>query len=115
VLDALATITAIVPAIWHCEVANALLVGERRGRSTSADTDTWTTFLGGLPIMVDTETQGRAWPDTLALARAYQLSHYDASYLELALRLRLPLGTLDAKLKQAAQASDVPEFVPTNP
>ena len=112
VLDSLASVAAAVPAIWHNEVANALLIGERRGRCSAADTDTWTAFSGGLPIAVDPETQARAWPNTRALARTHQLTHYDASYLELAIRLALPLATLDNRLGQAA---GVPAYTPPPP
>jgi predicted nucleic acid-binding protein len=94
----------VVPAIWHLEVANALLMGERRKRSTRADTATWTAFLATLPIDVDNETPGRAWDEVLDLARAQNLTSYDAAYLELAIRRGLPLATLDDKLRMAAIA-----------
>jgi predicted nucleic acid-binding protein len=110
VLDALATEPAFVPSLWPLEIANALLMGERRGRSTPADTVQWTAFLGSLPITVDDETTARAWSDTLDLARAQHLSAYDAAYLELALRRGLPLATLDAKLTAAATAAGVLPF-----
>ena len=45
-------VEAVVPALWYLEVANAFLVGERRGRSDQADTANWTAFLGSLPITV---------------------------------------------------------------
>ncbi|MEX2121564.1 MAG: type II toxin-antitoxin system VapC family toxin [Pirellulales bacterium] len=93
---------ALVPAIWPLEIANALLMGERRKRSTPADTLAWTSFLKSLPITVDDETNARAWSDTLLFARDRQLSAYDAAYLELAVRQGLPLATLDTKLKKAA-------------
>lgn len=41
------------------------------------------------------------------LARAYELSAYDAAYLELALRLGLPLATLDVRLRSAAERAGV--------
>jgi hypothetical protein len=53
VLDALATTAAAVPSLWFLEVANALLVGERRGRCTAADITTWLGFLAALPIHTD--------------------------------------------------------------
>jgi predicted nucleic acid-binding protein len=112
VLDSLATARAVVPALWHLEVANCLLVGERRKRSTEADTVSWLSFLSSLPLAVDDETVGRAWSDVLHLARAHGLSAYDAAYLELALRRGLPLATLDDKLKAAAQAIGVAEYTP---
>jgi predicted nucleic acid-binding protein len=110
VLDVLATETAIVPDLWHLEVANTLLVGERRKRSTQANTVTWLGFLSSLPIEVDEETKAHAIGDTISLARDHGLSVYDAAYLELAMRRGLPLATLDDKLKAAAQAAGVPIY-----
>ncbi|MDR3635601.1 MAG: type II toxin-antitoxin system VapC family toxin [Isosphaeraceae bacterium] len=107
VLDALAAERAVVPDLWHLEVANTLLVGERRKRSTQANTVTWLGFLTSLPIGVDEETKAHAFGDTLSLAREHNLSVYDAAYLELAMRRGLPLATLDDKLKTAAQAVGV--------
>lgn len=105
-------VEAVVPALWHLEVANALLVGERRMRSTEADTASWLASLTALPIAVDEDTTTRAWGDVLHLARAHSLSTYDAAYLELALRRGLPLATLDGKLKAAAAAAGAAEFKP---
>jgi predicted nucleic acid-binding protein len=102
----------LVPRLWHLEIANVLLVGERRRRSTQADTTTWLSFLSGLPIIVDGATEARAWSDTIALARQHRLSAYDASYLELALREGVPLATLDARLKSAAHAVGVSIYQP---
>lgn len=111
VLDQLATTRAIVPALWPLEVANALLMGERRKRATEADTLKWISILSGLPITIDGETNVYAWKDTLHLARGHNLSAYDAAYLELAIRRTLPLATLDDKLKAAAKAAGVTLYV----
>jgi predicted nucleic acid-binding protein len=108
VLDSLDSVTAFVPSIWPLEVANALLVGERRKRCTQADTSAWTGFLQSLPITVDDETTARAWGDILTLALSQNLSVYDATYLELALRRALPLATLDDRLNAAAGTIGVP-------
>ena len=110
VLDALGSERAIVPDLWHLEVANTLLVGERRKRSTQANTVTWLGFLASLPIAVDEETKLHAFGHTANLAREHNLSAYDAAYLELAPRWGLPLATLDDKLKTAAQAVGVPLY-----
>jgi predicted nucleic acid-binding protein len=101
VQDSLTSAVALVPALWHLEVANALLVGERRKRAKAAKVTHFLTLLDSLPITVDSETAARAWGDTLALARAHELSVYDAAYLELALRQGLPLATLDEPLRTA--------------
>jgi predicted nucleic acid-binding protein len=103
---------ALVPVIWPLEVANAVLMGERRQRSTQAQAAKWLGYLGSLPIAVDEETNARAWDELLSLGRAHPLCAYDAAYLELALRRGLPLATLDDKLKAAASAAGVPPFVP---
>lgn len=103
----LSTKRAVVPLLWALEVANALLVGERRQRSTEADTSKWTAMLAGLPIRIDDQTNTHAWTATLGLARRHNLSAYDAAYLELAIRRGLPLATLDEQLKAAAKAVGV--------
>jgi len=103
---------AAVPAIWPLEIANAIVMGERRQRSTEAQAARWLGYLGSLPISVDETTSNRAWGEVLSLARAHHLSAYDAAYLELALRRGLPLATLDDKLKAAASAAGVPAFAP---
>lgn len=97
----------VVPVLWYLEVANALLMGERRKRSVAADTAQWIAYLRSLPILVDEEPAMRAWSDTLMLARTHGLSAYDAAYLELAMRRCLPLATLDRPLAKAAKAAGV--------
>jgi predicted nucleic acid-binding protein len=112
VLDSIATTSAAVPSLWHLEIANALLVGERRKRCTESDVTTWLGFLGALPIQTDAETSFHACSSTLTLARTYNLSVYDGSYLELAIRRGLPLAALDGKLKVAALTVGVVLYTP---
>ena len=112
VLESLSEKTAIVPALWHLEIGNALVMAERRKRCTTADIAKWLSFLNALPIVVDDETITRAWNHILGLAREHNLSVYDASYLELSLRLRLPLATLDIPLRKAAIKAGVVDYRP---
>ncbi len=112
IIARLPNLEMLVPRLWHLEIANVLLVGERRKRCSQADTTQWLAYLTGLSIVLDSETEMRAWSDTLNLARQYGLSAYDASYLELALREGIPLATLDAPLKGAAQAVGVSIYQP---
>ena len=93
---------AIVPDVWHLEIGNALLQAEQRGRISANDVASRLSLIADLPISLDPETAGRAWRDTLALARSERLTVYDAAYLELAVRRRLPLFTLDRDLASAA-------------
>ena len=110
ILGRMPDLQAHVPSLWPLEVANALLVGERRKRITPADTARFLAILDAFPITVDGETAAHAWADTMHLARAHNLSSYDASYLELAIRLGVPLAAQDGKLKAAAEAVGVPLF-----
>lgn len=110
--DSLPSAAAIVPTLWPLEVANALLMGERRKRATEARVTTFLGLLKLLPIALDDETAGRAWQESIHLARTHRLSVYDAAYLELALRRGLPLATLDEKLEAVAVAAGVPKFEP---
>ena len=98
---------AVVPVLWSIEVANVLLVATRRGRIKTPDWQRIRSDLEALPIHVDLETHGRALQTALPLAHRLQLSVYDAVYLELAQRLKLPLATLDQKLAEACRKANV--------
>jgi predicted nucleic acid-binding protein len=110
--DAMQSASAEVPGLWPLEVANALLVGERKKRATEANVGQFLELLKSLPIVLDGQTAARAWQESLQLARRHDLSVYDAAYLELALRRGLPLATLDLNLKAAAAAIGVSEYQP---
>jgi len=94
---------ALVPAVWMLEVANGLLVAERRGRFTAADVAQVYGVLADLPIEWSDLTLDQVLGPVLDLARAHELTAYDAAYLELAMREALPLATQDAALQAAAQ------------
>ena len=102
--DSLVEGRAFVPSLWPVEVGNVLLTATRRGRIRA---DEWPEIRAGLealPIEIDPVTTSRVWGVSLELAQTHQLSVYDAMYLELAMRLQLPLATLDRALRKAAQA-----------
>ncbi|MEO1016980.1 MAG: type II toxin-antitoxin system VapC family toxin [Pseudomonadota bacterium] len=107
VLDRLQEDRAIVPSLWPLEVNNVLVQAERRQRITVNGTTEFLSFLSTYVIEIDRETESRTWTETLQLARQKQLSLYDASYLELALRHTLPLATLDRELVSAARSLGV--------
>ena len=107
-LDALERgVPTFVPSHWALEVANGLLVAERRKRLSRADVAEAADVLGQLPIETDAETGRRAIGETAALARQYGLTVYDAAYLELALRRGAALATSDAVLARAARKAGV--------
>jgi predicted nucleic acid-binding protein len=103
VLERLATATASVPAIWHLEISNVLVLSERRRRITPADSTEFIALLETLSIHVDEETPSRAFTRVLDLAREERLTVYDAAYLELAMRLGIPLASKDGDLCDAAE------------
>ncbi|MGH9482940.1 MAG: type II toxin-antitoxin system VapC family toxin [Terriglobales bacterium] len=92
--------TPHAPILFWFELRNALVGGERRRRLRPSDTETFLSDLAQLAIEFDTHPDEHR---TLALARAHRLSVYDAAYLALALRLGLPLATLDRQLATAAR------------
>jgi len=96
------------PSIWPLEVANVLLVAERRGRLRAADSARFLQLLGGLPVTVEETDRPRAHGSVLELARRTGLSSHDAAYLELAMRLGAPLATRDQGVRAAAVAEGVP-------
>ncbi|MCL5884153.1 MAG: type II toxin-antitoxin system VapC family toxin [Deltaproteobacteria bacterium] len=107
VLQGLADNGAVAPSIWPLEMANVLLVAERRKRISKAQSRRFVELLQALPIAVDDVSAARAWDGVLSLAREQQLSAYDAAYLELAMREGLPLATLDGALRKAARSCGV--------
>ena len=98
---------ALVPNLWHLEASNVLLGAEKRSEITLGGIEGFISQLENLPIQVDPLTAGKSFSKILALGRAYNLSSYDAAYLELAIREGIPLASLDKKLIIAACKSGV--------
>jgi predicted nucleic acid-binding protein len=98
---------AAVPFIWPIEVANVLVIAERRKALKVANVTGFLEELSAWPIQVDTLGVDRAFQQILSTAREQSLTAYDAAYLELAIREGLPLATLDDDLRKAAKAVGV--------
>lgn len=95
--------SVLVPSHWFLEVTNVLATAEKRKRITPASSVGFLTLLEAMEIEVDVEAPGRAFAHLLPLCRSHGLTSYDAAYLELALRRRLPLATLDDDLRSATR------------
>ena len=106
-LDRLQEQGAAVPSLFPLELGNILALAERRGRIPASGLSPRLELLATLPIEVDPNTAAMALRETLTLARRHSLTTYDASYLELALRLGLPLASTDRALRQAASDEGV--------
>lgn len=110
VLAALDAHQAVEPAIWGMELANAVLVGERRNRLQAPEIERFIELLGGLNIVEDARRLPDLFLDVLPLARKCAIAVYDAAYLEVAIRNNAPLATLDQALQRAASAIGVRSF-----
>jgi predicted nucleic acid-binding protein len=106
-LDRLTETGATAPMLWPLETLNGLFMAERRRRLNAAKRAELAAFLRELPIRLDMETAGKAWDDTAGFAEQFRLTVYDAAYLEVAQRRRLPLASLDKALRGAAVEAGV--------
>jgi predicted nucleic acid-binding protein len=97
----------VVPAHWPTEISNGLLVASRRKRIKADQPMLFWEELARLPIEAEPALNAVQAKIVLALGEKHGLTVYDAAYLELAQRRRLPLGTLDMHLRKAAQAENV--------
>ncbi|MGI8603353.1 MAG: type II toxin-antitoxin system VapC family toxin [Verrucomicrobiales bacterium] len=108
IIDSLATKTAVAPHLWALETSNILLVAERRGRIDSGKRKLMIEAIRDLGVIEEPQPQRITFGAVQDLAAKHLLSSYDASYLELAVRLGLPLATLDQPLRKAAMQENVP-------
>ncbi len=97
-----------VPAVWALEVGNVIARAERQHLLQEARSAEFLSLLDEMAIIIDESSSRLALGAVLQLARRFKLSTYDAAYLELALRLSLPLATLDSDLRRAAKKTGVP-------
>jgi len=95
---------AAAPALWQLEVANMLLTALRRKRIDASQFVRLLEAIDSLPVTLQAALTAKQRGDLLHLARKHELTAYDAAYLELALRLDLPLATFDDRLIRAARA-----------
>ncbi len=112
VLESLRTSYALAPSIWAMEVANVLLVGERRKRLTDLESLQFIEMLDLMPIRVIDFGFDQIAGSVLPLAKKHALTVYDACYLALAQEEALPIATGDRVLRKAAKACGVPLFSP---
>lgn len=101
---------AVVPALFFQECSNGFIMGVRRKRFDAATAHRHLEALLHMEIETDESEDSEARKSVLALALKHQLTSYDATYLALAKRRRLPLATLDAALQKAAKKEKVALF-----
>lgn len=103
VLASLTKVNAIVPKLWYIEIANVLLMAQKRERINDNGIFHFLSLLEKLPI-IDDKTD-RTIIDLVMLSQKYQLTSYDGCYLNLCLQYNLPLATMDKKLISALQSA----------
>jgi len=97
--------TAFAPGLWPLELANVLRTACKRGAIVAQRAQEISAEINTRPITIDTAPSSPS--ALLALALRFDLTSYDAAYLELALRLQLPIATQDDALMQATMAAGV--------
>ena len=110
VLVALEGRSILVPALWPIEITNALVVAERRKRIIQSSIRRFIELLSGLTVIMVAQSATESVSNILPLAREYNLSAYDAAYLDVALRDDAPLATLGKKLQEAGRTAGIEIF-----
>ena len=95
---------ALIPNLWHIEAISVLIKAEKQGLITAARIGEFLEQFGAFELQTDNRIDS---PATLALAQKHNLSGYDATYLQLAIRTGLPLATADKDLRKAAHTAGV--------
>lgn len=99
---------AVVPALWHLEMADGLAVASRRNHLNAQDLDQGLWLIEQmLAGEIETDADPVSIRHIFSTARAHQLSAYDTVYLDIARRDGLPLATLDLRLRAAAKKAGV--------
>ena len=99
-----------MPPLWWYEIANVLVMAQRRERISEADAAAIMSLYESLPLRVDNVAMNRIADSIRELAQRHRLTAYDAAYLELAQRRNLGLATLNEQLEEAARASGLSVF-----
>jgi predicted nucleic acid-binding protein len=106
---------AVVPTSWVFEVANGIALAERRGRIPSAEIARIINIISAVTIRFGGDFDvSHSITAVVSLSRRTKLSAYDAAYLELALRLGLPLATVDRALRRSAGDHGVGMYAPSD-
>ncbi len=99
---------AVVPALWHLEMANGFAVAERRRTLTAQDIARAIKDIGFLlGPAIESAADLISIKQAFGAARTFQLTAYGAVYLETSIRQELPLATLDQRLMAAASKAGV--------
>ncbi|MBI5280721.1 MAG: type II toxin-antitoxin system VapC family toxin [Candidatus Solibacter usitatus] len=102
-------VDAVAPRLWAYEIRNSVLMGIRRGRISKPDGEQFLTSMNEMNVRL---SEPASYDEVFALAQEYGLTVYDAAYLDMAIRERVPLASLDVQLVRAAKKAGVALFRP---
>lgn len=98
-------VKGVVPSLWHLEVVNVLQVAEKKGRIQFSRSLLFLDFLSELSFQVDEMPYNTK--NLLMISNTYGLSAYDSVYMDLAVRMQIPLATFDKKIRSVAYLAGV--------
>jgi predicted nucleic acid-binding protein len=113
VFSALSDRQILVPSLWIYEIANVLLVARRRGRIDPDRIQYVLETVTSFNLQIDEVVPASALRLT-RIASQYELTIYDAAYLDLAMRSGSPIATKDKALLKAMQIAEVPSVSAQN-
>ena len=107
VRDRLLQTHCIVPSIWSLEVNNVLWAAIRNKKISDLQATRFRYLLKSIPIQIDYQASELDQNVIFELSKKFNITCYDAAYLELALREKLALATLDKPLSKAAKSASI--------
>jgi predicted nucleic acid-binding protein len=104
----LAAYSVYVPSIFFLECMNVLKIALKKQRITPIQYEECIWAFKDLPFNVDHFSSTQESLQTISrLSLEHNLTSYDASYLELAMRLDASLGTHDKKIIEACSHKEI--------
>jgi predicted nucleic acid-binding protein len=101
----------LVPSLWFLEMANGLGVAERRGFQSPSEIEACLRDVELLlASVIEVDLVSSSIRCILAVSQKFGVTSYDATYLDLAMRQRVPLATLDKELASAATRAGIELF-----
>jgi predicted nucleic acid-binding protein len=104
-------VTAIVPSLWWLEAANTLVRAEKQNLIKQSDTNTFFELIKELSPVTELNSHYFLTDLIIPLAKAQNLSVYDATYLGICVAKGLALASLDTALIQAAKRTGVATLI----
>ena len=100
-------LTIWVPSIWWYELNNVLIVALKHKRITELQVMDIIALFQSMPIFIDDNFSLDVFKTIHSFGKKYNLSAYDSAYLELAIRKKAALASLDEKLVSSAKKEKV--------